>query len=402
MSDSDFFLGVELTGTGVHPASWRRDDSRAEDLFTGGYWVDTVAAAESAGVDAVFVPDSFGLQQGGAGVTRGVLDAVAITARVAARTHRIGLIAQAAVTHTEPFHLSKAIASLDFASLGRAGWEVTVSEGTEQARAFGRKDAQTDAALWHEADEAIDVVTRLWDSWEDDAEIRDKSTGRFIDREKLHYIDFVGANFSVKGPSITPRSPQGLPIIAVRAADAPSTSVAVHRADLIRVAATDLDAAAARRTALRAALAAAGRDPDTVRVLLDIDIHLADTEAAAHDEVAQLDRWVDPIATADTNAPNTLRHLGTPDTLRELITTLRAGAPDGVVLRPLAAPAALRLLAAAPLLGVHTRSGHPAGVRIPTTGADSRNRGTLRSRLGLPRPASRYAQTSTATSEGTL
>ncbi|MFQ6393845.1 LLM class flavin-dependent oxidoreductase [Nocardia sp. KC 131] len=393
MFDSDFFLAVELAGTGVHPASWRRADSRAEDLFTSGYWVDAIGAAESAGIDAVFVPDSFGVQSGGPGVTRGVLDAVAIAARVAARTHSIGLIPQAAVTHTEPFHLSKAIASLDFASLGRAGWEVAVSEGTQQARVFGRKSAQDAEALWHEADEAVEVVARLWDSWEDDAEIRDESTGRFIDRDKLHYIDFVGENFSVKGPSITPRSPQGLPIIAVRAADAFSTAVAVRRADLIRSSAADLAEAAARRTALRTALVAADRDPDTVRVLLDIDVHLAGTEAAAHEEVTQLDRWAEPIDASAPGAPNTLRHIGAPDTLRELLSAVRAsGAADGVVLRPLAVPAVLRHLTAAPALGIRGRSGHPEGVRIPATGADTQNSaGSLRARLGLSRPASRYA-----------
>jgi alkanesulfonate monooxygenase SsuD/methylene tetrahydromethanopterin reductase-like flavin-dependent oxidoreductase (luciferase family) len=392
MADSDFFLAMELAGTGAHPASWRRDDSRAEDLFTGGYWVDAITAAENSGVDAVFVPDSFGLQAGGPGVSRGVLDAVAIAARVAAVTHGIGLLPQAAVTHTEPFHLAKAIASLDFASLGRAGWEVTVSEGAEQAQAFGRKGAQDADSLWHEADEAIEVVSRLWDSWEDHAEIRDESTGRFIDRDKLHYIDFAGDNFSVKGPSITPRSPQGRPIVVVRADDTPSTVVAIHRADLIRITATDLDAAAARRTTLRTAITGADRDPDAVQVLLDIDFHLADSDEAAHSEVVQLDRWAEPIITADSG-PNTLRHIGTPDSLRELLSAIRdSGAADGVVLRPLAVCAALQLLTAAPLLGIYTRTGHPEGVRIPRKSADIEDStNTLRARLGLPRPVSRYA-----------
>ncbi|PXX62295.1 alkanesulfonate monooxygenase SsuD/methylene tetrahydromethanopterin reductase-like flavin-dependent oxidoreductase (luciferase family) [Nocardia tenerifensis] len=376
MADSDFFLAVELAGTGIHPASWRREDSRAEDLFTGGYWVDAITAAEKAGVDAVFVPDSFGLQPGGPGVARGRLDAVAIAARVTAATRRIGLLPQGAVTHTEPFHLAKAVQSLDFATLGRAGWEVTVSEGVEQARAFGRKGEQDARSLWHEADEAIEVVTRLWDSWEDDAEIRDVPTGRFIDRDKLHYIDFAGDNFSVKGPSITPRSPQGQSIVAVRASDEASTEVAVRRGDLIRFAAGDLDAARDRRTALRTAVCAAGREPDAVRVLLEVEVHLADSPVAARDEVAQLDRWA-----ALTDTRDSLRHIGTPDTLRELLEAVEAsGAADGVVLRPLAVPATVGRLAALD--------------REPVS-AD-----TLRGRLGLPRPASRYAA-STPNQEGT-
>ncbi|MFI1465275.1 LLM class flavin-dependent oxidoreductase [Nocardia carnea] len=353
---ASLLLAVELDGTGAHPASWRRPDSRAEDLFTADFWVDAVTAAERAGLDLVFLPDSFALQSGGA---RGRLDAVGIAARVAPATTRIGLIPQGPVTHTEPFHLSKAVASLDFASSGRAGWEVTVSPGAEQARLFGRKPEQPDSALWHEADEAIEVVARLWDSWEDDAEIRDAPTGRFIDRGKLHYIDFTGDNFSVKGPSITPRPPQGQPLIAIRADGPHATRVAVHRADLLRISAPDLATAAETRSVLRAATAAAGRDPDLVRILLDIEVHLAASDQAAAAEVAQLDSWSTGPASAS------LRHIGTPASLRELVGQAhRECSADGLVLKPLAQAAFLD--------------------RIPAPLP------TLRGRLGLPRPLNRY------------
>jgi alkanesulfonate monooxygenase SsuD/methylene tetrahydromethanopterin reductase-like flavin-dependent oxidoreductase (luciferase family) len=354
---SPLLLAVELSGTGVHPASWRRADSRAEDLFTAGYWVDAAAAVDRAGLDLVFLPDSFALQTGGA---RGRLEAVGIAARVATATTRLGVIPQAPVTHTEPFHLSKAVASLDYATSGRAGWEVTVSPGAEQARLFGRKSEQPEDSLWHEAGEAIEVVTRLWDSWEDDAEIRDSGTGRFIDRGKLHYIDFVGDNFSVKGPSITPRPPQGQPLIAVRAAGPHATRTAVRYADLIRISAPDPATAAETRSVLRSAVAAAGRDPRQVRVLLDLEVHLAPTAALAAREVAELEEWT------ATGGPDGLRHVGTTDTLRELAEQVqRECAADGIVLRP---------LALAPFLD-----------RLPAPLT------TLRGRLGLPRPHNRYA-----------
>ncbi|MGV9412406.1 LLM class flavin-dependent oxidoreductase [Nocardia sp. NPDC003693] len=375
-------LGLELPGTGTHPASWRRADSRAEELFTPGYWVDALRAADAAGIDLAFIPDSYAASTGrpGAGATGqpgagvlGSLDAVAIAARAAAVTERIGLVPQAPVTHTEPFHLSKAVASLDFASLGRAGWEVTVAADGE-ARLFGRKAEQDARSRWHEADEAIEVVTALWDSWEDDAEIRDAPTGRFIDRDKLHYIDFTGDNFSVKGPSITPRPPQGQPLVTVRAADTPSARVAVHRADIVRIAAADLATAAAVRTELRTAAAAAGRDPQRLRVLLDIDVHLAETADAAAAGVAELEDWF------ATPAPATVFHIGTAAELNELLRQVEIDcAADGVVLRPLALPAVLEYL---PLIAPPTPG--PA-----ESGADGAR--TLRSRLGLPRPVNRYA-----------
>ncbi|MGY0497752.1 LLM class flavin-dependent oxidoreductase [Nocardia sp. FBN12] len=398
MSKTGLFLGIEIAGTGTHPASWRRADSAAEDLFTAGYWTSVVSSAEDLGFDAVFLPDSFGIQSGGAAATRGRLDAVAIAARTAPLSTRIGLIPQVPVTHTEPFHVSKAVTALDFASLGRAGWEVTVS--TAEAKAFGRKDIQDPVSLWHEADEAVEVVTRLWDSWEDDAEIRDVATGRFIDRDRLHYIDFTGDNFSVKGPSITPRSPQGQPIVTVRADTPESTEVAVRRADLIRVTAPDLPTAAARRTALRAAIAAEGRDPSTVRILLDLPVHLADSADDARAAVRELDRWAEHTeisaahrpSTASTSAAETtqLRHVGTVGELDELLAEIaRSGIADGVVVRPLALQATLRALI------THRRT-----AVAPTTDSASdhpqpNGPATLRDRLDLPRPASRYATTGT-------
>jgi alkanesulfonate monooxygenase SsuD/methylene tetrahydromethanopterin reductase-like flavin-dependent oxidoreductase (luciferase family) len=124
----------------------------------------------------------------------------------------------AITTHTEPFHLSKAIATLDYVSSGRAGIRVQVAVRADTAIHFGRReipplgaDRLTDpdtqrliAGHFDEAADYVEVLRRLWDSWEDDAEIRDLVTGRFIDRDKLHYIDFEGRWFSVKGPSITP------------------------------------------------------------------------------------------------------------------------------------------------------------------------------------------------------
>ena len=151
-----------------------------------------------------------------------------IAARVAPLTRHIGIVPTAVVTHTEPFHVSKAIATLDYVSSGRAGVRVQVSRRPDEAALFGRRTiprpacstTPTPAALadlFDEAADYVEVVRRLWDSWEDDAEIRDAATGRFVDRDKLHYIDFEGAQFSVKGPSITPRPPQGQPVVAALA-----------------------------------------------------------------------------------------------------------------------------------------------------------------------------------------
>ncbi len=140
------------------------------------------------------------------------MDAVQIAARMAPRTRHIGLIPTAIATHTEPFHLSKAIATLDYVSSGRAGVRVQVSGRTRALRRghFGpHAVAELITDLVDEAADYVEVLRRLWDSWEDDAEIRDAATGRFIDRDKLHYIDFEGTLVQREGPVHHPAAAAG-------------------------------------------------------------------------------------------------------------------------------------------------------------------------------------------------
>src|SRR3954447_2034790 len=245
-------VGVALDGAGWHPAAWREDSARPSDLLTAGYWVDMARMAEAAGLDFVTLEDALALQSSRAAMhddrtdlVRGRLDAVMVAARVAPLTNRIGLIPTITVTHTEPFHISKTIATLDYISLGRAGVRVQVSGRPHEAAHVGRRGDLDVDDLFAEAADYVEVVRRLWDSWEDDAEIRDVATGRFVDRDKLHYIDFRSRWFSVKGPSITPRPPQGQPPVVALAHTAVPYRFAAEHADLALV--TPQDAADARR-----------------------------------------------------------------------------------------------------------------------------------------------------------
>lgn len=210
-------LAVALEGAGWHPAAWREPGARPGELTTARYWADLVAEAEAGLLDFVTFEDALGLQStdpaeadGRTDLVRGRLDAVLVAARVAPLTRHIGLVPSVTATHTEPFHVSKAVATLDHVSRGRAGLRVQISERPDEARHFGRRTTpEPAAALLDEAADHVEVTRRLWDSWEDDAEIRDVATGRFVDRERLHHIDFEGPRFSVRGPSITPRPRRG-------------------------------------------------------------------------------------------------------------------------------------------------------------------------------------------------
>jgi alkanesulfonate monooxygenase SsuD/methylene tetrahydromethanopterin reductase-like flavin-dependent oxidoreductase (luciferase family) len=371
-TEARMHLAVELTAAGRHPAAarWARLDPAV--LLSAVHHAGLVRTAARRGLDLALIPHTFHPDGGP------FLDAVSLAARIAPVVPGIGLVPTATVTHTEPFHISKLIATLDIVSSGRAGWEPAVSRTKAEADLFGRKPAAPPAVLWREAADAIEVVVRLWDSWEDDAVIRDVATGRYIDRDKLHHIDFRGEFFSVKGPSITPRPPQGHPLVVLRADEEEAVPVAARWADVVRISAPDLPTAADARERIRSAVADAGRDPDDVTVLLDVEAHLATGRDRARRDLAELDA----LAGAELPA-SSVRVLGPPTDLADLIgSAVRTRAADGVTLVPLVLPADLDVVAdqVVPLLAgrglLRTRS---AG-------------GSLRARFGLPRPANYFAE----------
>jgi alkanesulfonate monooxygenase SsuD/methylene tetrahydromethanopterin reductase-like flavin-dependent oxidoreductase (luciferase family) len=241
-------LGVALDGYGWHPQAWQAAlaaDPATESVLSGRYWAGLAATAERGVLDFLTIDDTLMPQPGrreeiSPRRLAGRADAVLVAARIAPVTRHIGLVPVATVTHTEPFHVSKAIATLDYVSHGRAGWQPRVSATLHEAALFGRRNgSQSPDGLFDEAADAVEVVRRLWDSWEDDAVIRDVSTGRYIDRNKLHYIDFTGEFFSVKGPSITPRPPQGQPVVAALAHAPRIYEFAAASSDLVFITPTD-------------------------------------------------------------------------------------------------------------------------------------------------------------------
>ena len=301
-------LAVALDGAGWHPAAWRQPDARPSELFSPHYWVDLVSEAERGLLDFVTIEDSLTLQSTRrrelderTDQVRGRLDAVLVAARVAPRTSAIGLVPVATTTHTEPFHVSKSIATLDYVSQGRAGWQARVSATSFEARQFGRREVDTGSGpgtpgdsgvitdLFDEAADFIEVVRRLWDSWEDDAEIRDVATGRFIDRDKLHYIDFEGKWFSVKGPSVTPRPPQGQPLVSVLAHVPVAFALAARGADLGFT--TPLTTAEARDlvATVRGHEEAESRPGPPLRIFADVVVFLDDDAATARARKDRLD-----------------------------------------------------------------------------------------------------------------
>ncbi|MFC5948878.1 LLM class flavin-dependent oxidoreductase [Pseudonocardia lutea] len=352
-------LAVELDGEGAHPAAWRRASHAPAALLTPERVRALAQVAENAGLTLATFDDSL-LPPGGVGPV-GRIGAVERAAFAAVHTSVLGLAPVVSTTYSEPFHVSSQLASLDFAATGRAAWLVAATDDPAAARALGRPVVEGGTALRREARDAVLVARGLWDSWEDDAAVRDVVTGRYLDRDKLHHLDFVGETYSVKGPAIVPRPPQGQLVV-------------LAPAGLLPEGLADVELVTGRSVA---GFAGAGLRFAELEIALDTR---ADTAAERLADLARHAPWP---------AGPRLRYTGPPDGLVGLLEEL-AGVVDGVRLRPAVLDEDLPELSARVLPALF-RSGTAAR---PQPGA------SLRSTLGLPRPASRFARHLTSV-EGT-
>ncbi|MFE9816036.1 LLM class flavin-dependent oxidoreductase [Streptomyces sp. NPDC005773] len=394
---SSLHLAVALNGAGWHPAAWREPEARPRELLTAAYWTDTVQEAERGLLDFVTIEDALGLQSSRftgpddrTDQERGRLDAVLIAARVAPLTRHIGLVPTVVATHTEPFHISKAIATLDYVSTGRAGLRVQVSARQHEAAHFGRRtfppfrveDLDTPsvraltAELFEEAADYVEAVRRLWDSWEDGAEIRDVATGRFIDREQLHYIDFEGRHFSVKGPSITPRPPQGQPVVSALAHQSVPFQLVARSTDIGYITPHDTGRARSVVDEIRTEQAAAGRAAEPLHIFGDLVVFLDDDPAAAAARRDRLDGLAGHPYTSDAKV-----FTGTPAQLADLLLEWQRAGLTGFRLRPAATGHDLPAITRELVPELQRRGAFRTAYEADT----------LRGLLGLARPANRYA-----------
>jgi alkanesulfonate monooxygenase SsuD/methylene tetrahydromethanopterin reductase-like flavin-dependent oxidoreductase (luciferase family) len=392
MTLTNIHLSVALDGTGWHPAAWREPGARPDELLSAPYWVDVIARAEHGLLDFVTIEDGLSPQSSRHGEpdartdqVRGRLDAVLIASRVAPLTRHIGLMPTVVVTHTEPFHISKAIATLDYVSTGRGAVRVRVSASPSEAAHFGRRELPRVDSLFDEAADYVEVVRRLWDSWEDDAEIRDAGTGRFIDRDKLHYIDFAGEYFSVKGPSITPRPPQGQPLVGALGHAAVPYRLIGRAADVGFVTPRDAADAASIAAQVRDAAGAAGREPGAVHVFGDLVVFLDTPDApgavgVAGAKGADRKARLDELA-GEEYASDAAIFAGSPAQLADLLLEWHDAGLSGFRLRPGVIPDDLEAITVGLVPELRRRGAYRAGYEADT----------LRGLLGLPRPVNRYA-----------
>jgi len=433
-------VGVALDGAGWHPAAWLDADSAPESLFTPDYWTRLIVVADDAGLDFATFEDalrlrSFGsvsspedalrtsttgcdahaIDPAGSGArpeaVEGRLDALLTASLLGPRTHRIGLIPTVTTTHTEPFHVATALQTLDFVSQGRAGWQLRISADAATEANFGRHRlprvepanviaGRPDAGLNERLDDAAEsaeVARLLWDSWEDDAVIRDVSTGRFLDRNRVHRIDFEGTHFSVVGPSIVPRSPQGQIPVTLLSHSPRVHALAAAVADVVFVTPENeaVAAGASRGSSVadivrevREAEASSGRVERglaPLRIVADLVVALDDSSERAADRLARLDAFAGSPLSSDARI-----FAGSVSEAATLIQRWKSDGIDGVRLRPVSLPTDLRRIADELLPELRSRG----------LAADAAPEGrSLREAFALAPAANRFTARTTETQE---
>ncbi|HEY0286238.1 MAG TPA: LLM class flavin-dependent oxidoreductase [Pseudomonas sp.] len=296
-------LGLFLRATGHHIAAWRDSGSQADAGVRLDHYVDLARKAEDAGFDTLFLADSVSIR----GIDSPSFDRViapslsfeplTLLGALAAVTSRIGLVATASTSYSEPYNLARQFASLDQISGGRIGWNLVTSSDPEAAKNFGTSSQPAQAAhadRYSRAREFHQVVDTLWDSWEDDALLVDKANGVFIDRNKLHFTHHEGEHFNVRGPLNVLRSPQGKPVLVQAGASEDGRALAAATAEAIFAAHQNLADAQAFYSDIKSRAAVSGRHPEHIKILPGVTIFTAPTSTEAHAKHQRLQDLVHP------------------------------------------------------------------------------------------------------------
>ena len=295
-------LGVSMIGMGYHLAAWRHPEASAGGNMELQHFVRVTQAAERGLFDMAFLADGVGIRFND--VPEGTLartsknvqfEPLTLLSALAMVTERVGLVATASTTYNEPYHVARKFASLDHISGGRAGWNVVTSATDMEAQNFGLDGAPDKGGRYDRAKEFVEVVKGLWESWEDDAFIRDKASGDNYDPTKVHILNHQGEHFRVKGPLNVARTPQGRPVIVQAGASDKGRELAAATADVIYAAAQRLEDAQAYYRDVKGRMARYGREPSQVKIMPGLMAVPGRTRQVAQDRYDVLQDLVQPI-----------------------------------------------------------------------------------------------------------
>ena len=274
-------INLFIYSRGHHEASWRHPLATPQALTDIEYYIECAQKAESACLDSIFLADTLASPQDINSASRIWLEPLTTLGSLAVTTRRIGLIATASTTYSEPFNLARQLASLDHASKGRIGWNIVTTFSLAASRNFGSSARPSHSERYDKGDEFVDVCKRLWDSWADDAVVDDRAEGLYARKELIRAIDHVGPHFQVAGPLNLPRCPQGRPVLVQAGSSETGMDFAARHAEAVFTAHLNKTSAQTFYADLKARVVATGRSADQCIILPGISPMIASTEAEA-------------------------------------------------------------------------------------------------------------------------
>jgi FMN-dependent oxidoreductase (nitrilotriacetate monooxygenase family) len=303
-----------MHGLGIHLGAWMARDGEASDYVSPLLYAGLAKKAELGKLHGVFLAEQLTNQENGVERPCGTLDAVTVLSFMAAVTEKIGLIGTASTTYNVPYELARRFATLDHLSGGRAGWNSIATQNPHTIEQFGGGEHPDHEDRYERADEFIDVVLKLWDSWEEGSLVGDKAKAVFGRADMVHEINHIGRNFQVKGPLPFARTPQGRPVVFQAGASPRGREQAAKYADCVFTAAHLMEDAVDFRNDMRRRAQAEGRHPDSIKILPGVSLILGETEEKAWDRKKQLEG----VLGTGPNVAKLARRLGMPPEAMEL------------------------------------------------------------------------------------
>ncbi len=296
-------FGAFFSVPGCHPTGWRHPDAICETDMSFRLLADMARMAERGKLDCLFFQDSVAIP-GSTAVYGGQpfriksgrqahIEPVSAIAAIGAITKHIGLISTCTTSYNEPYNVARRFLTIDHISGGRAGWNLVTSQAEDEAVNFGRDQHFEHGIRYERASEFHDVVVGLWDSWEDDAFLRDKASGQWFDYDKMHILNHHGEYFNVRGPLNVARSPQGRPVVAQAGSSDVGMELAARTADMIFTAQDTIPEGRAFRDSIHKRMEKYGRRPEEIRVFPGIQPIVAETMSEAQDYYEELRALVD-------------------------------------------------------------------------------------------------------------
>jgi len=294
-------LGVFFNPTGHHVASWKHPGAEKDAGINLSHYVEIAQTAERGKMDMIFLQDSVAVRRANIeALSRSAqyianFEPLTLLSALAMKTDHIGLTATASTSYNEPFHVARKFASLDHISNGRAGWNLVTSVQDAEAQNFGREKHYSHAERYARAREFAEVVKGLWDSWEDDAFLRDVASGIYFDQDKLHTLDHQGEHFSVKGPLNVPRPIQGHPVIVQAGASEAGIELAAEHAEAVFCSPNSIEVARDYYTNLKGRMEKFGRAPEDLKILPGLSPIVASTMSEAEEKLDEMQQMIDPV-----------------------------------------------------------------------------------------------------------